>query len=420
MATIEIRNIGPIKEAKFGLNKINVFMGPQSSGKSTIAKIISYCQWVEKRYILDGDYKDDFAERFMEFHRLSEAYFSDSSYIKYESNNVIIEYKGTEHEEKFEKVNDCIEYIKSKNIYIPAERNFVSAIDNLRKYKRTNDNIMNFVYDWAEMREIYSTEQKYPILNLNVSYFYNSDSDTDMIYLPEINKELKLNNASSGLQSITPILLPIEFMTGILFNLENVESFDEKKELSTLFFKYFSQLILDQARKSEIIETLNRDKSVTLNSEEVSKLEKLMNLRQNYHFSRFIIEEPEQNLFPETQRDLIYYLIDKVNNSQREHKLTITTHSPYILYALNNCMLGGLVNRQITEPDEKTEFLSNEFLSEKSWIDPKNVSIWEIEDGKIRNIQDKDNIISENYFDKKMTELTDEYYQILNYYKDEE
>ena len=52
MATITIKNVGPVKEAHFELNKINVFMGPQSSGKSTIAKIISYCQWVEKRRFL--------------------------------------------------------------------------------------------------------------------------------------------------------------------------------------------------------------------------------------------------------------------------------------------------------------------------------------------------------------------------------
>ena len=36
MAHIIIKNIGPIKEVELDLNKINVFMGPQSSGKSTI------------------------------------------------------------------------------------------------------------------------------------------------------------------------------------------------------------------------------------------------------------------------------------------------------------------------------------------------------------------------------------------------
>ena len=43
-----INNIGPIKHVDIYLNKINVIIGPQSSGKSTIAKIISFCSWLEK------------------------------------------------------------------------------------------------------------------------------------------------------------------------------------------------------------------------------------------------------------------------------------------------------------------------------------------------------------------------------------
>ncbi|GAH23710.1 unnamed protein product [marine sediment metagenome] len=76
-------------------------------------------------------------------------------------------------------------------------------------------------------------------------------------------------------------------------------------------------------------------------------------------------------------------------------------------------MLGGLVKNNIPNVEQ------SEFQSTSSWINPSFVSVWEIENGFLRNIQDKDNIISENYFDLKMTELTDEYFQILNYYQDE-
>ena len=41
MAHIIIKNIGPIKEVEFDLNKINIFMGPQSCGKSTIGKALA-------------------------------------------------------------------------------------------------------------------------------------------------------------------------------------------------------------------------------------------------------------------------------------------------------------------------------------------------------------------------------------------
>lgn len=49
MSRLIIKNIGPIKDVDIKLNKVNVFIGQQSSGKSTIAKIISFCSWLEKK-----------------------------------------------------------------------------------------------------------------------------------------------------------------------------------------------------------------------------------------------------------------------------------------------------------------------------------------------------------------------------------
>jgi len=157
----------------------------------------------------------------------------------------------------------------------------------------------------------------------------------------------------------------------------------------------------------------NAEQDLELLENTKEKIWNKIGLSTDYASSNVIIEEPEQNLFPETQKELIYHLLNKVSEAGRNHNLTLTTHSPYILYALNNCLLGGLVKKNIPDNEQ------NEFQSKSSWIDPKLVSVWEIEDGKIRGIQDKDNIISANYFDVKMTELTDEYFQILNYYQDE-
>ncbi|MDR1895966.1 MAG: AAA family ATPase, partial [Prevotellaceae bacterium] len=98
-ATIKIRNVGPVKEADFDLNKINVFMGPQSSGKSTIAKIISYCAWVEKDVAtsqsLETYQRNDnyFIDRLESFHKLKK-YFKTGSYIFYKNNVIELEYNG--------------------------------------------------------------------------------------------------------------------------------------------------------------------------------------------------------------------------------------------------------------------------------------------------------------------------------------
>ena len=73
MAHIIIKNIGPIKEVELDLNKINVFMGPQSSGKSTIAKIISFCLWIEKNVCLFRnimDVKSGFRQMLEDYHQM--------------------------------------------------------------------------------------------------------------------------------------------------------------------------------------------------------------------------------------------------------------------------------------------------------------------------------------------------------------
>lgn len=401
MAKIKIQNIGPIVDVEMEINKVNVIMGPQSSGKSTVAKLISYCQWVEKRHLLDGAKKYDVNDGLLEFHHLDENYFDDNSYFEYESDFIKIKYSGKELTEEINvKEEKILAYQKTKNIYIPAERNFVSANSNLERYNNGQfDNILGFIYDWFPAKRRIDMQNSFPILNFDISYYYKEGIGVDMLFLNKEKKPIPLTTGSSGLQSVTPLLVIFEYL------IKNI--YADKPSVSVIEFEYTKSLM------ENLI--FNHDNDGL----EILQTKTLNDNRTFYNFTQFIIEEPEQNLFPSTQRDLIYHLLKKLQSDGRNHSLTVTTHSPYILYALNNCMLGGLVNSQL-EGVEKEEYLSNEFASKSSWIAPKFVSVWEIENGKIRSIQDKDGIIAKNYFDQKLTELIDEYDQILNHYKDEE
>ena len=76
--------------------------------------------------------------------------------------------------------------------------------------------------------------------------------------------------------------------------------------------------------------------------------------------------------------------------------------------------MGGLVKGNIPQDRIKN------FPSHAAWIDPQTVSIFEIEDGGIRRIQDKDGIIEDNYLNKAYKRNSEEYLSLLNYYEDEE
>ena len=424
---IKIENVGPIVYVEMELNKINVFMGSQSSGKSTIAKIISYCTWVEKdvatsqsleEYQKGNDY---FKEHLEKFHKLK-GYFKSNSYIFYESDVVKFEYSINNFSIEWK---DKYAYKRSKISYVPAERNMVT-LPEVKKVEFGNSYIRSFLFDWFDARKNYSKEATMPILDLMMKYYYNENSDEDHIVENKNGDsyDILLNNASSGLQSITPLLAMMDYLTNWLYTEVERKSFEQEEKRRNTNRKLIDELVLkkrfsnhNEEKRAEEIEELN--KKLSENDEFVRRLhtewksvEKMLFSTQN---TQFIIEEPEQNLFPKTQRDLVYHLLEKCLDGEREHRLTITTHSPYILYALNNCMLGSLIDNKLNE-DEKAEF-----LSKNAWLSPNKVNVFQIEDGKLRSIKNKKTgTVDKHYFNGIMKEIMDEYIEMLNIYSNEE
>ncbi len=400
LAKIKISNFGAIKDVEIRLNRVNVFMGRQSSGKSTIAKIISFCQWVEKRYLLDNSFDYTFEEQFIEFHRIDKEYFKPNSYFEYENNAIKIVFNSEKTDIEINKKEESLEYKKSKNIYIPAERNFVSVIPNLAKFKETNDNIMSFLYDWYDTKKQYSSEKSLKILSLGVNYYHKEKIDDDRLILMKEKKEISLKNASSGLQSVIPLVMITDYLTKTFYENKRVKSVAENEQMNN----FIAKILKD--------ERINFAKFFKGNTEDkINQLLRLVKNKFEYHYSNFIIEEPEQNLFPETQKELVYYLIDRVINTDRNHSLTITTHSPYILYAINNCIMADLVCDKLDDKEKRS------LKCYRSAINASSISVYEIDDeGRINKIQEEDGLIGDNFFDKQMKKVMDEYYIMLNHY----
>ena len=399
-------------------------MGPQSSGKSTIAKIISFCTWVEKDVATSQsllEYQKDkiyFKERLESFHKIK-GYFNSDSYIHYKSEVVDILW---ENEECSISWVDKYAYKRSKIAYIPSERNMV-ILPEARKSEFGNTNIRSFLFDWFEARKKYSNENNLSVLNLGVNYYYIEGREEDHIKGNNNNTEydILLSNASSGIQSITPLIVMIEYLTRWIYD-EDTISFeqDEKRQRvgrvlsdEKIFNLYYKKEDLSKKNRKELVKDFREklqekdDKTLKLFKEAKTIFDNLFKTDN----SQFIIEEPEQNLFPETQRDLVYYLLQKCLDKEG-NRLTLTTHSPYVLYALNNCMMAGLVSNKMSERE------LNNLKCRQSKIAPSFVSIYEIRDGVVeKTIQGEDGLISDNYFDQKMKDLMDDFYLMLNHYE---
>ena len=420
---IEIYNVGPIKQVKLDLNKINIFMGEQSSGKSTISKIISYCSWVEKdvalhqsfkNYLTDNNY---FIEKLETFHKMK-GYFNTDSVIYYESNTVKFRYSSSSFDISW--INQ-FEYKRSKISYIPSERNIV-ILPEMEKIELPNNNIRSFLFDWFDARKNYTVDNKLSILDLNLEYYYTDSTKENHIVNNEAY-DILLSNGSSGLQSITPLVVMIDYLTARIYledqkslSYEAKESFSEangnlvKEFLIKPVFSDFDTATLKERSKmlAELSKRLGDSDDELAKSLAMGYTAVKENLF-NTSSTKLIIEEPEQNLFPSTQQMLVYYLMKSVSN-KLEHNLTLTTHSPYILYAINNCIMASLVFDKLSSTEkEKLNCLD-------SRIDPKYISIYEIKNGEINCIQQEDGLIGENFFDNQMREVMDDFYVMLNHY----
>lgn len=452
-ARLKIKNIGPITNIDIELNRVNVFMGPQSSGKSTLSKIICHCQWVEKQLFVDFEkmqeyYSDDgvFYSELIEYHRL-DGYFMSNSSFEYFGEFVKIKYIH-----KTQKV-EFVRYAKSnykflKIGYIPSERNIVSAVPNVEKYNETNDVIMYFMYDWFTARSKYKAGAIAKILHKHIDYTHIDGKD----FITDNKAKILLSNASSGLQSIIPLYLVISYLLSGLYKEKQTISYklkakteDELQRLSNMRAMFNTKEALESVKKiadlSKIIATtINIANSIVKRPFDINDLmkslaesniiiskatnvasliekldQRLVEVENQflYKYSQLYIEEPEQNLFPDTQRYLVYQLMKDSFAQSQEHSIVMTTHSPYILFALNNCMMGGLVG--VNVPMERY----SDFESHGSWIDPKMVSIWEIKDGGLVSIQDEDGILEDNYLNKASNSNSNEYLKLLNYYDED-
>lgn len=441
MNTLEIKNVGPIKHLKIKLNRFNVFIGPQSSGKSTIAKIISFSHWLEKDIIVhqDTEYANSakfLEENLMRFHKLKD-YFREDSLVCYKGDAIRFCIEG-QNKFSVEKLKFFEEKKVGKIAYIPSERNLVT-LPGIEALPLPRDNMRTFLFDWLSVHRRYDKTNSFDILDLGVKFYFDEDKHQDAILL-ENGNVISLYAASSGLQSIVPLC--IYFYDVVKWVYDHIEdiSFQKRNLYLNLIYEpllqdlqkkgKYKDMLKDERLKGQLAEALSQTTKILksalskLNDSKVHPmLEKIIRLEESItkpHFSSVIIEEPEQNLFPQTQEKLLYYLLRLMDKSR--DKLVITTHSPYILYALNNCMLGGLVKDKI-----KNEKKLEAVRFKSSWVNPSDVSVWEIREGYImdpgrvknKTIQDADGLISSNYFGRIMKNITTDFTELLQYISNE-
>ncbi len=382
MSKIKVKNFGPIKKGNqsndgwIDIKKITVFIGQQGSGKSTVAKLISTFTWMEKA-LVRGDYdikglsrKNKLKNQFLKYHRL-EKYLNENSNS---TTNTIIEYRGDAYTIKYaEGILDIKEkkhssYPLPQIMYVPAERNFISYVKTPNKLKLSSASLQEFLTEFDNAKNNIKGSLSLPINNVNIEY----DKLNDVINVKGDGYKIGLTDSSSGFQSLVPLYLVSKYLSNSIKHQSAGDNDDTPMSSEELmrFRLGFGEIISNKDLTSE-----QRRAAISVLS---SKFNKTAFIN--------IVEEPEQNLFPSSQRSMINSLLE-FNNENAGNKLILTTHSPYLVNYLTIAIKGGaLLGKVKTERDREKR---NDIVPLKSLVKAEDIVIYELGeiDGEIKQLE---------------------------------
>ncbi len=326
MKHLIIRNFGPVREADIQLGAVCVIIGMQSSGKSCVLKTACYCTWVEKRLLLaqkpNGFGKGSgFMDKLARYYEMS-GYVRPDSYIEYETDYIRFSYDHTKQLFTYEWKTQRWNWRRPKVSYVPADRNLVASIPGWSSLQLPGD-MLDFMADWDRARHFLRRVEN--ILGTGITYEYIEASNTDIVITPT-GQRLELSSSSSGLQSLIPSFVHLEYLTdGQYRDTDRRMSYEKREENEALR----TTLQRDGQSQDTYLQFITTD------------------------HSEVFLEEPEDNLFAPTQCQLVNWLLE--HTGKHGDHLFVATHSPYILNQILKLDPKGLTVL-FTHPSSKEEY----------------------------------------------------------------
>ncbi|WPU99023.1 ATP-binding protein [Mucilaginibacter sp. cycad4] len=401
MSKILIRNFGPVKsgykstDGWMDIRKVTVFIGNQGSGKSTVAKLIATFSWIEKA-LVRGELKERDAVRDGYLinrckYQNIEDYFKENTHIEYSGNAMHYVYREGK---SFINWTDNSQYFLPKIMYVPAERNFISAVRNIRNLKGLPGTIYTFSDEFIKAAENLRDMVELPINNVRFEYQRLNQSPS----IVGTDYKLRLSRASSGFQSLVPLFIVTKYLTEIIINPNNIE---ENNEVSL-------------KEEQKIRQEIDRIMSNPNLSGPVKDIY-LERLSSRFRYSSFlnIVEEPEQNLFPTSQQQILYSLLH-YNNLHDHNGLVMTTHSPYLINYLTLAVKADFLKKNIKHQQQLKELELIVPLS--STIKEGDLAIYELDElnGTITELESYKGMPSdENKLNEELGESNELYARLL-------
>ena len=392
MRYLEIRSLGPVAKTELmEITSVTLFCGRQGSGKSTIVKVLSSCIWLEKSIVKQEVSEKHYTlyKRFRNnlcaYHQIEDFFCSDT-YIKYVGDAYTFEYK--EERLYISKRRSDGEYLLPKVMYIPAERNFMVAIEQAEKVRNLPPSLVTLQEEY--LKALGSMKEPFPLLD-GFAIEYNKQNK--IAYIVKDKSKVRAHKGASGLQSLLPLLLVSSYLSSsISHGPATTLSADERATLRKNIERIQADVHLSDHMKKIMIEDLS----------------KVITPRCLW----CVVEEPEQNLYPLSQKEVLLALLRNRQNS-RGSGLVMTTHSPYIINYLSICVKAHQVAHGAA-PDiiAKVE----KIIPQASLLAPQDLSIYEIDEGgSVKKLETYDGIPTDsNFLNNALAETNDLYGDLMD------
>lgn len=414
MRKLTVTNFSVIKEAELEFGKITVLIGPQSSGKSLLCKLVFFFSQV----IPEIDYstlvfdKSLDAFRILLLHEFNERFPKDTwigqaFQIAYKSTqfDVTVEYVGASAHPSFEFNSEfpkrygkpvqissvptgTMNAIDSRwiderivdgplrqehSVYIPTGRAFFST-PNRGFASFSGKNL-----DWITQR--FSTEIDFSYRNLIES------SDTDNHLLIDFWKQAA------------------RILGGAVVDMGGLPYFKHFESNRELPFE------LQSSGTLELLPLLN-----PLGNRVAHAKYPKIPTAQLPQFGTIFVEEPESSVFPKTQYELVRLFTWLANEPALNNSLAITTHSPYILTAFNTLIEAWRVGNKQGKRKQVAAL-----IPEKYWVNENDFAAYAIHDGVLTSIfsnekegKEGSGLIDGDYLDSVSDQLGGQFDKLLD------
>ena len=211
--------------------------------------------------------------------------------------------------------------------------------------------------------------------------------------------DLRLSEASSGFQSLVPLLVVLRYLA-IQHERDNSRSAlspEESRKLDSRVLDVINNPKLTEEAKTLALNALGtRFKTETLLS---------------------IVEEPEQNLFPTSQRAMLYQLLEYANTNFG-NELVLTTHSPYIVNYLTLAIKAQEILQKATTLAAPTEALQqlHSIVPATAAVAAADTVVYELtETGQIQRLATYHGLPSDdNYLNQQLEETNNLFADLLD------